>query len=94
MTSGTYSNPAIAIWQNVNDQSLFNFSAGGMLNLTSGILYVPNTNATVQLSARAGTTATLGSQVICGMLQLSGSGDFTVNVNNNSAPGRNLYFVE
>jgi hypothetical protein len=65
-----------------------------MLNMTSGILYVPNTNATVQLSARAGTTAMLGSEVICGMIQLSGSGDFSVNVNNSSAPGRNLFFVE
>ena len=59
MTSGTYSNPPIAVWQDVSDQSQFNSSNGGNLNIQSGILYVPNVNAQVQLSASAGTTASL-----------------------------------
>ena len=35
-----------------------------------------------------------GSQVITGLLQLSGSGNFGVNVGQSAAPGRNLYLVE
>jgi hypothetical protein len=94
MTGGTYSNPAIALWQDVSNSSGINFSNGGNLNISSGILYVPNVSATVRLSAKAGTTAQLGSQVIVGQLALTGSGNFTVNVGSNLAPGRNLYLVE
>ena len=92
MSSGTYSNPALAYWQNVNNSSNFNFSNGGNLNINSGILYVPG--ALMQLSAQAGTTAQLGSQVIVNTLQLSGSGSFNVNANQGAASGKNLYLVE
>jgi hypothetical protein len=94
MTSGTYSNPAIAIWQDGNNQNQFNSSNGGNLNISSGIFYAPNVNTQVQLNSKSGSTVTLGSEVICGSLQLGGSGGYSVNVGQSSAPGRNLYLVE
>jgi hypothetical protein len=94
MTSGTYSDPAIALWSDANNSSGVNFSAGGYLTIASGIIYAPNTSATVQFSAKAGSTAQLGSQVIVGNLALTASGSFNVNVGSSMAPGRQLYLVE
>jgi hypothetical protein len=96
MTTGTYSNPAIALWSDVNNSSGVNFSSGGGFNLTSGIVYVPNTSsgAVVRFSAKAGATSQLGSQVIVGSLALTGSGNFNVNAGSSSVPGRQLYLVE
>jgi hypothetical protein len=92
MSSGTYANPPLTIWQNKSDSGNFNFSNGGNLTINSGILYVPG--ALVQLSAKAGTTAQLGSQVIVNTLQLSGSGNFSVDAGQPGTPGRMLYLVE
>lgn len=94
MTTGSYSNPAIVIWSDVNNSSGVNFSNGGALNVTSGIIYVPNTSSKTQFTAEAGATAQLGTQVIVGNLWLTGSGSFNVNVGSSSAPGRQLYLVE
>jgi Flp pilus assembly protein TadG len=84
----------MAIWQDVGDQNTFTLSAGGNLNISSGILYVANPNAQVNLSNAASNNYQVGSQVIVGMLQLSGTGGFNINTGPAGAPGRNLYLVE
>jgi Flp pilus assembly protein TadG len=85
---------SLSIWQNSSDSSNLTLSASGGLNITSGILYVPNTSAQMNLSASGGTTAYAGAQVIVGMLQLSGSGNISVNTGSTLANGRQLYLVE
>lgn len=92
MSSGTYSNPAIAIWQDKNDTSNFNFSNGGNLNLTTGIIYIPK--ALLQLSAKAGTTSQAGSEIIVNTLALTNSGSINVNVGSPTVPGRQLFLTE
>ena len=84
----------MAIWQDDSNQNTFTLSVGGSLNIGSGILYVPNANAQVNLTNNGSTTAKLGAEVIAGMLQLSGSGSFLVDTGPTEAPGRNLYLVE
>ena len=87
---------SMAIWQASSDQSNLTLSAGGGLNITSGIIYVPNTSAQVNLSNAGATTAQLGSAVkslpVC--CSSAAPAISTSTSGPAAAPGRQLFLVE